>query len=128
MGFSRQLLMWTPRVLGLLFLAVFWTFFIGEGQGEPGGWIAAFSEPLLMRVTIPLVGVTVLVLLALRWSWVGAAAYLLATMYFGYAAFLTHWRGEPPDIRSFCVLAGILLAVAGLFLWDSLKRRSTRAP
>lgn len=106
-GVSRTLLLWGPRVLGIvvsLFLGVF--------------ALDAFSEGKSLFRALPDFAIHLLpalVLLAIvgaswRWEWVGGVAFTGVAVAYAYAA-----RGHPSWVLA---ISGPLLVVGILFWWS----------
>lgn len=98
---ARKLLLWSPRILGMLvaaFLGVFALDALDEG-------IASFLLHLAPALLLLLV-----VVLSWRWEWVGAAAFLTLAVLYGVPAWA---RGD-----WLVVISGPLLVVGILFLWS----------
>ncbi len=101
-----QLLLWNPRLLGILvslFLGVFALDTIDEG-------ILAFLLHLSPSLLLLLV-----VAASWRWEWVGGAVFILLAVLYGVPA----WRRGDWLL----VISGPLLVVGLLFLW-SWRRHS----
>lgn len=98
---ARKLLLWSPRILGILvaaFLGVFALDAFGEG-------VPAFLLHLAPALLLLLV-----VALSWRWEWIGAAAFITLAVLFGVPAWARgDWR---------LVISGPLLVVGALFLWS----------
>ncbi len=98
---SSGLVVWTPRVLGILvalFIGAFALDAVGEGLG-----------PFLIHLT-PAVLLALIVVLAWRWAWIGALAFIgLAVLYAANTLNRPDW---------IAVISGPLLLVGLLFLWS----------
>ncbi|MCE7980027.1 MAG: hypothetical protein DYG89_02445 [Caldilinea sp. CFX5] len=115
----KQTLVWTPRVLGILF-ALFLSLFALDVFGTGAGFWAT-----LLALVIHLLPVGVLVIgliFAWRWEWVGAALFLG----FGIWYLATAWGRFP--IAVYWVIAGPAFLVGILFLIDWLYRVELRSP
>lgn len=113
----RQLLFWTPRVLGIffaLFLSIFALDVFGEGYGFWGTLLALFMH--LLPVFALLIGLA----LAWRWEWIGTV------IFFGFSLwYLLAFGGRFP-IGVYFTMAGPPLIVGLLFLIDWLYRAELR--
>jgi len=98
---SRKLLLWSPRILGILvalFLGVFALDAVGEG-------ISAFllhAAPALLLLLV--------VAVSWRWEWVGGAVFITLAVLYG----VTTMR----RMDWVLVISGPLLVVGALFLWS----------
>ena len=116
--FSKSILFWGPRILGLLFasfLAIFSLDALGEGHGL---WSAALA---LAGHLIPSALVLGALAIAWRWEWLGAL------LFFGLGAWYTLTTLEHPSW--ILPIAGPAFLVSGLFLlnWLCLKRPAAPA-
>jgi hypothetical protein len=113
----KQILFWTPRILGILFVAFLSLFALdvfGEGYGF---WKTALA--LLIHLIPSLVLVAALVL-AWRWEWVGAALFA------GFGIlYLVDARGVSP-VLYYMIFAGIPFLVGILFLLGWIWRKQNR--
>jgi hypothetical protein len=110
-GYSRRILFWAPRALGIafaVFLSVFALDVFGEGYGF---WNTLFA--LAMHL-IPTAIVVVVLVLAWRWEWIGAVLFAAAgTLY------LLNTLRHPDWIL---LISGPLFLIAALFMISWLKR------
>lgn len=114
----KQTLVWTPRVLGILF-ALFLSIFALDVFGTGVGFWATLLA-LVMHL-LP-VGVLVIGLIfAWRWEWVGAVLFLG----FGIWYLATAWGHFPLVVYG--VIAGPAFLVGILFLIDWLYRTELRS-
>ncbi len=109
----KRLLIWTPRVLGILF-ALFLSIFALDVFGI-GYTISETVIALLMHL-IPTFVLLIALALAWRWTWVGAVAYL------GFVAWylLQAWGSFP--VAVLLLVTGPPLVVGVLYLVDWLYR------
>ena len=98
---ARKLLLWSPRILGLL-VAVILGVFALDSFGEGISAFLLHLAPALLMLPI--------VALSWRWEWVGAAAFLTLAVLYGVPAWA---RGD-----WLVVISGPLLVVGALFLWS----------
>jgi hypothetical protein len=114
----KRILLWAPRVLGILF-ALFVSLFaldvFGMGYGFWETMLALWIH--LVPVFILLIGLA----LAWRWEWVGALCFL------GFAVWylVTFWGQFPFSV--YLLMAGPAFLVGVLFLIDWLYRAQLRA-
>jgi MFS family permease len=113
----RRLLLWTPRVLGLLFAAFISIFALDVFDEHLGFWPTALA--LVMHL-IPTAILLVLVALAWRWPWIGAVAFP-ALGGFYIASF---WGRFPWP--TYLIIAGLLFLVGALFLLSWMRRAELR--
>ena len=98
---ARKLLLWSPRILGILvsaFLGVFALDTLAEGS-------AAFLIHMVPTLLLLLV-----VAASWRWEWVGGAVFIILAVLYGVPAWS---RGD-----WLLVISGPLLVVGLLFLWS----------
>ncbi|MBZ5593323.1 MAG: hypothetical protein LAP39_13865 [Acidobacteriia bacterium] len=110
-AFSRRLLFWAPRALGIAFallISMFALDVFGEGYGF---WNTLLA--LAMHL-IPTAIVVAVLLLAWRWEWIGALLFAAVGMFY----VVTTWR-HPDWIL---MISGPLFLIAVLFLIGWLKR------
>jgi len=117
---SARLLYWSPRILAIA-LAIFLSLFALEAFSEFHVlWkaILAFCIGLL-----PAAIVAVILALAWRWEWVGAALFSLAATYYALI-----WTVPPRHMNWPATLgiSGPLLVIAGLFLANWIERAKVR--
>lgn len=113
----KRLLIWTPRVLGLLF-ALFLSIFALDVFGV-GYTIGETVIALLMHL-IPTFVLLLALALAWRWAWIGALTFL------GFGIwYLAEAAGSFPFI-TLLLIAGPALLVGGLYLVDWLYRAELR--
>ena len=108
---------WAPRVLGILF-AVFISLFaldvFGEAQGLWGTIVA-----LAMHL-IPTGIIVLLLLVAWRWEWVGAAVFgMLGILYIYWSWGKFHWS-------AYLSISGPLFLIGILFLINWMYRSELR--
>jgi hypothetical protein len=112
----KQILFWTPRILGILFvlfLSLFALDVFGEGYSF---WQTVLA--LLIHL-IPTILLIVALVLAWRWEWVGAAAFI------GFGVWvLAAVRGF--DIGTYLLLAGVPFLNGVLFLVGWIYRKQIR--
>ena len=104
---SRQLLFWSPRVLGALFagfLAIFAFDVFDEGESF-WGTVAAFLIHLL-----PSTFVVVALAIAWRWEWAGCILF----MGMGVLCLLPFW-GNGPDAWTYLVMTAPMFLTGLLF-------------
>ena len=114
----KQCLVWTPRILGVLFavfLSVFALDVFGEGHGF---WKTILA--LLIHL-IPSGIILVAVAIAWRWEWIGGLLFIgLGALYLVLAGGRFHWSTD-------VMMSGPLLLVGGLFLLNWRFRAELRS-
>lgn len=100
-------IVWTPRVLSILY-ACFLSIFALDVFAEGRPW----GETLLALLIhlVPTWLVFLVLILAWRHAWIGAAGFALLALAYSFWA-----RGHPTWIL---VIAGPLLVLAGLYYWS----------
>ncbi len=107
----RTLLLWSPRILGILvalFLSVFALDAIGQGL------------PALLLHAAPALLLLVVVAVSWRWEWVGGSVFTVLAVLVGVLAWA---RGG----AWYLVICVPLLAVGVLFLWSWRHHKELRA-
>lgn len=114
---SPRLLLWTPRVLGILVSLFIGVFALDAfSAGKPFG--RAFLDFGIHLV--PAIVLLTLVAVSFRWAWVGAVAFIgLAIV---YATTMSHGR-----IDWMLAISAPLAIVGALFLWSWLERGKLKA-
>ena len=115
--FSRRLLFWTPRVICIAF-AIFLSLFALDVFNEHLG----FGRTLLALLIHLLPVYIVLLVLAIAWrrEWVGAAGFAGLAMWYAKGV----WHRHPDWVA---VIGGPILVIAALFLVNWLKHDQVRA-
>ncbi len=104
---SSRLLLWSPRVLGIL-IAVFFGMFALDAFGEGKRLIEALGDVAIHLV--PAIMLLVIVAVSWRWEWVGGIGFVgLAVAYVAMV---------PGRLEWILVVSGPLLVVGALFLWS----------
>jgi len=120
---SKRVLFWTPRLLSIayiIFLSLFALDVFGEGYSF---WKACLA---LVIHLIPAFALTVALILAWRWEWVGAAVY--ATAGTVYVITVLPLRMAPAVKFSWIVtIAGPAFLLATMFLLNWWKRGELQA-
>jgi len=118
----RRTLFWTPRILAMLYIAFISVFALDVFNEEQGFWrmLVALSIHL-----IPAFVLTVVLVLAWRWEWIGAALYAAAGLLY-VADVLTRPLVPETKVNWILIIAGPTFLVAGLFLANWLKRDELR--
>ena len=114
---SAPWLLWTPRVLGILaglFLGLFATDAFSEGKP------LAQALPDFLIHLVPGAVLFVVVALAWRWAWVGAAAF------FGLALVYAASNTSRPDW--ILAISGPLAIVGALFFWSWRRHAQLHHP
>ncbi len=100
----KQTLFWTPRVSGILFVLFISLFALDVFDAQPGLWETLGA--LFMHL-IPSILLTLAIILAWKWEWIGAALFISWAIW--YVGFM---RGF--DWIAYVLIAG-LPALIGLF-------------
>ena len=98
----RNLLLWSPRVLGIL-MALFLGVFALDAVGEGLAAILLHFAPTLLLLLV--------VAVSWRWQWVGGSVFIALALLYGIPAWA---RGAPWNL----IICGPLLVVGVLFLWS----------
>jgi hypothetical protein len=112
-NWGLRLLHWTPRVLGILFVAFLALFALDVFDMGLGFWdtLVALTMHLLPNFVL-----LAIVILAWRWPWVGGVGFL------GFAAvYIATFRGF--DWLTYVMIAGIPTLIGLLYLADWYVRR-----
>ena len=114
---TQRFLIWTPRILGLLFAGFISLFALDVFEGARGFWPTTLALLLHLIPTALLLGALAV---AWRWEWVGALLFLGLGVTYAILA-----RTHPAWIA---LLAGPLFLVGGLFLLNWHYRAELRTP
>ena len=109
---SSRLLLWSPRVLGLL-VCLFLSLFALDAFGS--GKTVAQALPDFGLHIAPILALVAIVGVSWRWEWVGGLAFTALAAVYAYVA-RDHVSWIP-------VVAGPLLIVGILFSWSWLHHR-----
>jgi hypothetical protein len=113
---SRQLLLWSPRILGIL-VCVFLGLFAFDAFG--GGKTVMHALPDFGVHAAPVIALLAIIAVSWRWEWVGGIVF--TGLAFAYAFFAR-------DHLSWLVaIAAPLLIVGLLFLWSWRHHRELRS-
>jgi glucose-6-phosphate-specific signal transduction histidine kinase len=116
-GMKRGLL-WTPRILGILFAVFLSLFALDVFDEDHSFWETALA---LVIHLIPVYVVVIALVLAWRWAWVGAVVFTaLAVLYVIIAWGRFHWS-------AYAVISGPLVLLGVLFLFNWINREQLRA-
>lgn len=113
----RRLLVWVPRILGILFAAFLGCFALDVFREGYGTWetVAAFLMHLL-----PTLAVVIALVLAWRWLWLGSLLFLgLGLLYI-----LAAWGRFPWHV--YLLISGPAFLIGVLFLVSWLHRAELR--
>ena len=109
---SDSLLLWAPRVLGIL-VCLFLSLFALDAFGAGKTFMRALPD-FLIHIA-PMAVLLVVVALSWKWEWLGGVVFTALAC--GYAYLARHHAAWIPTI------AGPLLVVGVLFLWSWVHRR-----
>lgn len=110
---TKQILVWTPRVLGIafaLFLSLFALDVFGVGYGFWGTLVALFMHLL------PVFALLIAIGLAWRWEWIGAL------LFGGFGIWYVATHLTPSAMINDLIIAGPPIVIAILYLVDWLYR------
>jgi hypothetical protein len=114
----KQLLIWSPRILGLLFAAFISLFALDVFDGRHGFWETALA--LAMHL-IPTAIFLVLLALSWRWEWIGGVGFpALGLLYVVGFWGRFHWS-------AYALIAGPLFLLGILFLLNWSRRAELHA-
>jgi hypothetical protein len=114
----KRLLIWTPRLLGILF-ALFLSLFALDVFGA--GYTIGETILALLIHLIPTFALLIALALAWRWQWVGALIFLAFSSWYLFNA----WGSFP--VSTLAIIAGPPLVVGLLYLVDWIYRAELRA-
>jgi hypothetical protein len=115
--FAKNLLLWLPRVLGILFVlftGIFSFDVFDMGLGLWGSLLAFF-----MHLLVPTILLAIVVALAWRWEWVGAVGFGLWALFYPF-----YFKGF--DSFAYILMSGIPLVIASLYLVGWIFRKKIR--
>ncbi len=112
----KQILFWTPRIAGILFILFLSLFALDIFDMNLGFWGTIVG--LFMHL-IPSILLAIGVALAWRWEWIGAVIFI------GWAAwYVANARGFPWSV--YALVAGIPFVVGVLFLVGWIYKKEVR--
>jgi hypothetical protein len=103
----NRILIWTPRILGIIFILFTSIFALDIFDMGLGFWGTILG--LFMHLLVPTFALAIVLVLAWRWEWVGVLGF--GAWGIGYLAMT---RGF--DAIAYLLIAGIPLLIALLFL------------
>ena len=113
----RKSLIWTPRITGILFVLFLSLFALDIFEMQLGFWGTIVG--LLMHL-IPSILLTIAIVLAWKWKWIGAVGFI------GWAVwYVTTARGFNWSV--YVLIAGIPALVGLLFLAGWIWRKQVQA-
>lgn len=118
----RRFVVWTPRVLGLLFAAFISVFALDVFGAGYGFWEAVAA--LLIHL-VPTYLILIALAVAWRWEWVGAALFVGLGVWYLVMA----WGQFP--WATYLVISGPAFLIGGLFLANAVwpaEQRSSPGP
>jgi hypothetical protein len=110
---TRLALLWTPRVLGILFAAFISIFALDVFEG---GFRFPDTLIALAMHLIPTLLVVITLVAAWRWAWVGAVVF------FGLAVLYVVWAWGRFPWFTYAAISGPLAVMGGLFLLNWVLR------
>ena len=114
----KKLLVWVPRVLGILFVLFTSLFSLDVFDMGLSLWESLLA--LFMHLLVPTILLAIVVALAWRWEWVGALG-------FGGWALLYIFQFRGFNWTVYILLAGIPFLIAILYLAGWLMKRQERS-
>lgn len=112
----KQILLWTPRIVGILFVLFISLFALDIFDMQLSFWKIVVG--LFMHL-IPSILLTVVIIIAWKWEWVGAALFI------GWAIFyMASARGE--DWIAYALISGLPALIGLLFLAGWVWRKQIR--
>jgi hypothetical protein len=115
--FVKRILLWTPRILGILFVLFTSIFALDIFEMRLGFWGTLLG--LFMHLLVPTIALAIVVVLAWRREWVGVLGFG------GWGIwYLASTRGF--DASVYVLIAGIPLLIAMLFLTSWVFRKQIR--
>ncbi len=114
---TQCLLLWTPRILALLFAAFISLFALDVFDGQHGFWRTALAFVIHL---IPTAILLLLLALAWRWAWIGAVAFPALGVFY----VVSFWGRFPVTVYLF--VAGPLFLLGALFLLSWIRRAELR--
>jgi len=117
----KRLFFWSPRILCILFAVFLSLFALDVFNGRYGFWRTLLA--LLIHL-IPVYALILVLVVAWRWEWVGAAFFpALGFLYIWWAWRRWHW---PYNFWNCVTIAGPLFVLGALFLVNWLYRAQLR--
>ena len=114
-GLSRKLVLWSPRILGILVSLFLGVFALDEFDG---GKSPLQALPDFAMHVVPTLALLVVVGVSWRWEWVGGLVFTALAACYTYLA-RTH-------LSWILAIAGPLLIVGVLFFWSWVHHGETR--
>jgi len=112
-----KILLWLPRILGILFVLFTSIFSLDIFDMGLGFWGTLVG--LLMHLLFPSIALAVVIAFAWRWEWVGALGFGLWAIFY-----LFRFRGF--DVTVYLLMTGIPVLIAILYLAGWLLRKEIR--
>jgi hypothetical protein len=114
----KKILLWLPRVLGILF--VLFTSLFSFDVFDMGLSLWESILALFMHLLVPTLLLAVVVAFAWRWEWVGTLGFGLWGLYYPFA-----FKGF--DLIAYILISGIPLLIAVLYLVGWILRKQIRS-
>lgn len=113
---NKKFIYWLPRILGILF-----TLFISMFALDAFGGGVPFFEAVagFLIHLLPTYIVIAILLIAWKWEWIGGILFILAGIFYIFAANNMHWS-------AYAVIAGPPILIGILFIAAHFSSKSTR--
>ena len=114
----KKILLWLPRVLGILFVLFTSLFSLDVFDMGLSLWESILA--LIMHLLVPTLFLAIVVILAWRREWIGALGFGLwgVYYYFGFGGF---------DPTTYLIIGGIPLLISALYLAGWIFRKKIRS-
>jgi len=123
-GLSRRVLYWSPRLLSITFVLFLSLFAFDALEEDRSFWSNLLA--LAMHL-VPCFVLTLALILAWRWEWIGAVMFASAgLLYVGWVVSMDRPVPAPMRLVWILTIAGPALLVAALFLVNWLRRGELR--
>ena len=112
----KQILFWTPRIAGILFILFLSMFALDIFDMQLGFWGTIVG--LFMHL-IPSILLTIAIVIAWKWEWVGAALFIGWAIWYVASMRGFYWS-------AYVVIAGLPALIGLFFLADWIWRKQIR--
>jgi hypothetical protein len=118
---GAQILRWTARLVGLLFIGIFLTFFIADWVTKGGFPVERDRIPMTIALFMSFVG------LLIAWKWDGVGGILALVSILAFAALGLQTPAKPAGTILLCVMY-LLPAVLFILSWRRTRTRDRSRP